>query len=125
MKNYYTAAEAIKRLHLPRSTFYRLIKEGDLPEGLVVPLRKQALYPKKDIDRLVEERARILGEFEQQPERLQFLLPTEEDFRQIVEIDHLLFPGETWMSPEELQQRLPYNPEVTHVLKDTHTNTVL
>jgi predicted DNA-binding transcriptional regulator AlpA len=125
MKNFYTAREAMEKLGLKKSTFYDLIKRGDIPEGIVLPLRRHALYPKTTIDDLAEERARILGEYEQEPERLQFMIPTPEDFEQIVAIDSALFPEETWISAEALQKRLPYNPEVTHVLKDTKTNTVL
>ncbi len=125
MKNFYTAKEAMQKLGLKKSTFYDLIKRGDIPEGTVLPLRRRALYPKAIIDRLAEEQARILGEYEQEPERLQFMIPAPEDFEQIVEIDSTLFPEETWMSAQALQERLPYNPEVTHVLKDTQTNTVL
>jgi hypothetical protein len=125
MKNFYTAREAMRKLGLKKSTFYDLIKRGDIPEGTVLPLRKRALYPKATIDKLAEEQARILGEYEQEPERLQFMIPTTEDLQQIVEIDRTLFPEETWMSVEALQERLSYNPEVTHILKDTKTNTVL
>ncbi len=125
MKNFYTAREAMEKLGLKKSTFYDLIKRGDIPGGIVLPLRRHALYPKTTIDDLAEERARILGEYEQEPERLQFVIPTPEDFEQVVEIDSTLFPEETWMSPELLQKRLSYNSEVTHVLKDTKTDTVL
>src|SRR5216684_546349 len=125
MENFYTAREAMEKLGLKKSTFYDLIKRGDIPEGIVLPLRRHALYPKATIDKLAEEQARILGEYEQEPERLQFMIPTPEDFGQVVEIDSTLFPEETWMSAEVLQERLPYNPEVTHILKDTKTNTVL
>lgn len=125
MKNFYTAKEAMEKLGLKKSTFYDLIKRGDIPEGIVLPLRRHALYPKTTIDGLAEERARILGEYEQEPERLQFMIPAPEDFEQIVEIDSILFPEETWMSAEALQKRLPHNPEVTHVLKDRKTGIVL
>lgn len=125
MNNYYTAAEAIKLLNIPRSTFYHLIKIGDIPEGVIVPLRKQALYPKKDIDKLVEERARVLAEYEQTPERLKLMLPNREDLIQLVDIDRMVFHEETLILPEEQMARFAYNPEAIHVLKDTKTNTVL
>ena len=125
MKNFYTAREAMEKLGLKKSTFYDLIKRGDIPEGIILPLRRHALYPKTTIDHLAEERARILGEYEQEPERLQFVIPTPEDFEQIVEIDSILFPEETRLSAEALQKRLPYNPEVTHILKDTKTGIIL
>ena len=125
MNNFYTAAEAMKRLRLKKSTFYDLIERGDIPKGIMLPLRRHALYPKATIDKLADEQDKILEEYGREPERLKLMIPTKEDFQQIVEIDQLLYPGETWMTTEELQERLPYNPEVTHVLKDTTTNTVV
>src|SRR6266852_2118739 len=125
MKNFYTAAEAIKKLSIPRSTFYHLINTGAIPEGVTVPLRKQALYRKEDIDKLVEERARFLEELQQEPERLKFMLPTKEDLIQLVDIDRLVFQEETLILPEEQQKRFAYNPEVIHVLKDQKTNQVV
>jgi len=125
MKNYYTAAEAIRKLKIPRSTFYYLIKQGEIPEGTIVPLRKQAFYPKTDIDKLAEERARILAEFEQAPERFAFMIPTREDLVQLVDIDSQIFHEETLIQPEQQMARYAYNPETIHVLKDTKTNTVL
>src|SRR5438876_1168794 len=125
MNNYYTAAEAIRKLNIPRSSFYHLIKIGDIPEGIIVPLRRQALYSKKDIDKLVEERARILAEFEQAPERLVFMLPDRDDLVQLVDIDRLVFQEETLILPEQQMERFQYNPEVIHVLKDTKTGLVV
>ena len=124
-KNHYTAAEVIKKLNIPRSSFYHLMKIGEIPEGIIVPLRKQALYPKKEIDKLVEERARVLAEYEQTPERLKFMLPNREDLVQLVDLDRLVFHEETLIQPEEQIARFAYNPEAIHVLKDTKTDTVL
>lgn len=104
MKNYYTAAEAYKKLKIARSTFYHLIKIGEIPEGVTEPLRKQALYRKEDIDKLVEERAKYLEELKQEPERLQFMVPTKEDLVQLVDLDRLVFQEETLILPDEQQQ---------------------
>lgn len=125
MNNYYTAAQAYRKLGIARSTFYDLIKRGELPEGIIVPLRKQALYPKKEIDKLVEERARILVELTQEPERLVFMLPNRDDLVQLVEIDRMVFQEETLIQPEEQVARFAYNPEAIHVLKDTKTDLVV
>lgn len=125
MENYYTAAEAIRKLNIPRSTFYHLIKQGEIPEGTIVPLRKQALYPKREIDKLADERMRILAELEQAPERLTFLLPSRDDLVQLVDIDRMVFQEETLIEPEEQMARFAYNPEAIHVLKDKLTNAVV
>lgn len=124
MDRYYTASEAIKKLNIRRSTFFVLAQTGQIPK-VNVPLRKQALYPKDEIDKLAAERAKILEGAEKEIAEFRFVLPSPDDFKQIVEIDKMLFPGETWMAAEELQQRLAYNPEVTHVLKNISTNSVV
>ncbi len=124
MNNYYTAKEAIRKLNIPRSTFYHLIDLGEIPKGVMVPLRKQALYRKQDIDKLVEERARFLEELEQTPERLIFMVPNRDDLVQLVDIDNMIFHEETIIFPEEQAKRFKYNSEAMHVLKDMKTNTV-
>src|SRR5712692_8072120 len=105
MNNYYTASQAIKRLNIPRSTFYYLIKRGEIPEGIIIPLRKQALYPKRDIDKLAEERVRMLEELEHEPKRLAFVVPNREDLEQLREIDLMVFHEETLILPEEQMRR--------------------
>jgi predicted DNA-binding transcriptional regulator AlpA len=124
MKNFYTAAEAVRKLNIPRSTFYHLIKIGEIPEGVNIPLRKQSLYRKEDIDKLVEERAKYLEEVQKEPERLRFVLPKREDLVQLVDIDKLVFHEETLILPEEQMKRFKYNPEAVHVLKDSKNQRV-
>lgn len=60
MESFYSASEAIEKLNLPRSTFYYLVQRGEIPK-VIMPLRKQAVYPKDEIDRLVTARSRSLG----------------------------------------------------------------
>lgn len=124
MQKYYKASEAIKKLGIPRSTFFVLVQTGAIPK-IVLPLRKQAVYSKEEIDKLAAEQAKLLEDLEQEPERLDFMRATKKELEQIVEIDQMIFSEETWMTVEELQERQPYNPEITHVLKDTKTDTVL
>ena len=64
VQNYYTAREAIKKLGIPRSTFYDLVKANEIPR-VTVPSRKRALYSKQRVDKLADQRARKLGEVEQ------------------------------------------------------------
>jgi predicted DNA-binding transcriptional regulator AlpA len=125
MDNFYTAGEAMKKLGLKKSTFYDLIKRGDIPEGVILPLRRHALYPKVAIDKLAEEQARILGQYEQEPERLKLMIPNTNDLVQLVDIDRMVFHEETLILPDEQLARFTYNPEVMHILKDTRTDRVL
>ena len=124
MEKYYKASEAIKKLGIPRSSFFVLANTNRIPK-VYLPLRKQALYPKEEIDKIAAEQAMLLQELEQSPERLVFMLPNRKDLEQLVDIDRLVFHEETLILPDEQQKRFTYNPEVIHVLKDTKTNTVL
>lgn len=124
MKTYYTAEEAMKVLELPRSTFHYLVRKGEIPK-INLPLRKQAVYPKKEIDKLAEERIRMLTEIETKDEELAFIIPNREDLEQLLEIERIRYPEETLFSPDTIQQRMQHNPENIHVLKNTKTNTVL
>jgi predicted DNA-binding transcriptional regulator AlpA len=124
MQNYYTAGKAIKKLGIPRSTFYDLVKANEIPK-VTVPLRKRAFYPRQRIDQLAEQRARILGEAAQAPERFVFVLPQRDDLEQLVDIERMFFHEAIIVPPEEQQKQLTYNPEAIHVLKDSKTNTVV
>ena len=50
-KNFYTAAEAIKRLDMKRATFFNLVKTGKItrvvPDGFI-----EGYYPKTEIDKM-------------------------------------------------------------------------
>jgi hypothetical protein len=124
VKTYYTAEEAMKILDLPRSTFHYLVRKGEIPK-INVPLRKQAVYPKKEIDKLAEERNRVLTELEVKNEELAFVIPNRDDLEQLLEIERIRYPEETLFSPDTIEQRMQYSPENIHVLKNAKTNTVL
>jgi len=124
MQNYYTAREAIKKLGIPRSTFYDLVKANEIPR-VTVPSRKRALYSKQRVDELADQRARILGEVEQTPERFVFVPPQRGDLEQLVDIERMFFNEAIIVPPEEQQKQLIYNPEAIHVLKDTKTNMIV
>ena len=124
MDTYYTAEEAMKKLGVPRNTFYDLVKANEIPK-VDVPSRKRAFYPKQRIDELAEQRARILDEVEQAPGRFVFVLPQGDDLEQLVAIERMFFHESIIVPPEEQQKQLTYNPEATHVLKDSKTNAVV
>ncbi|MBV9690087.1 MAG: helix-turn-helix domain-containing protein [Ktedonobacteraceae bacterium] len=125
MKAYYRAEEAMKKLDLPKSTFHQYVREGRIPK-IILPLRTHAVYPKKEIDRLVQEKAQILTEYEEEPERLTFIVPNLEELRQLIDdVDRLVFHEETLIMPEEQQKWLLHNPQAIHILKDTETNSVV
>jgi hypothetical protein len=124
IKTYYTAEEAMKKLGLPRSTFHHLVRKGEIPK-IVLPLRKQAVYPKQEIDKIAKQKAEMLAELETTPEHLAFVLPSREDLEQLLEIERICYPEETLFEPSIIEQRMHYNPNNIHVLKNTETNMVL
>ncbi len=124
MKTYYTAEEAMKMLDLPRSTFHYLVRKGEIPK-IILPLRKQAVYPKKEIDKIAEERIKMLKDLETIKEDISFVIPNREDLEQLLEIERVRYPEETLFSPNVIELRMQHNPENIHVLKNTKTNTVL
>ncbi len=108
MQNYYTAREAIKKLGIPRSTFYDLVKADEISK-VNRPLRKRAYYPRQRIDELAEQRARMLGEVAQTPERFVFVLPQRDDLEHLVAIERMFFHESIIVPPEEQQKQLTYN----------------
>src|SRR5258706_4501809 len=124
MDNYYTEGEAIKKLGIPKSTFYDLVKANQIPK-VNVQSWNRAFYPRQRIDEMEEQRARILGEVAQAPERFVFVLPQRDDLEQLVDIERMFFHESIIVSAEEQQKQLTYNPEAIHILKDSKTNTVV
>ena len=86
MRPYYTAEEAIRKLELPPSTFHYLVRKGEIPK-LVLPLRRQAVYPKAEIDEIVRKRTQMLADIETNTDRLQFIVPDRSDLEQLLEIE--------------------------------------
>ena len=56
---FYTAAEAVRRLGLNRTTFYTAVKAGQITR-YTPPLHKEGYYLKKEIDRLADEFALLM-----------------------------------------------------------------
>ena len=51
---YYNAQDAMARLNMKQSTFYYHVRNGTIPK-VVPPLRKEAFYPKRDVDMLANQ----------------------------------------------------------------------
>jgi len=114
----------MKKLGLPRSTFHYLVRKGEIPK-LILPLRKHAVYSKQEIDKIAKQKAEMLAELETTPEHLAFVVPDRDDLEQLLEIERICYPEETLFSPDIIEQRMHYNPQNIHVLKNTETNMVL
>lgn len=124
MKSYYTAEEAMKKLELPKSTFHYLVRKGEIRK-VTLPLRKQAVYPRQEIDQIAQERNAMLAEIETAPDRLTFMIPNRDDLEQLIELEQACYPEETIIPVDIMERRLAYSPENIHMLKDTKTNKVV
>lgn len=113
MDNFYTATEARKRLGLPRSTFFYLVKKGTIKK-VVFPGMKQGVYPRSAIDELALSIKALIDQFE--PSSV-FEPATLEDLPIEVEIDRALY-GDKGTTPLERRiERLQRNPESNFVLR--------
>lgn len=82
-KNFYTATEAIKRLGMPRNTFFNHVRSGKIKK-VVPPGQTEGYYPKVEIDKLAQ--ARELFTLEYATDTSSFTRATEEDIRGIYEL---------------------------------------
>ena len=113
LENFYTATEARKRLGLPRSTFFYLVKKGTIKK-VVFPGMKQGVYPRAAIDELALTIKALIDQYEPssvfEPAKIEDL-PTE------VEIDLTLYGKQGTTPLERRIERLNRNPESNFVLR--------
>ena len=113
MDNFYTATEARKRLGLPRSTFFYLVKKGTIKK-VVFPGMKQGVYPRSAIDELALSIKALIDQFE--PSSV-FEPATIADLETEIAIDLALY-GKGGTTPLEKRiERLNRNPESNFVLR--------
>lgn len=125
MQHHYSAQEAIQRLGLPRSTFYYLVRIG-LIRKINLPLRKQAIYLKEQIDALALERDRILaGMAVQATTAMSFGTPTLDDLRQARQMKTKHPKQRYHYEPNRELEALHYNPQAIHVLRDEARDQVI
>lgn len=120
MNELYTASEAIKRLGIPRSTFYYLVDKGEIAKVLL-PLRKQAYYDKTAIDALAESKGREEADLKSDPESFVFKIPTKAEILQLIKIDEIIWGEVGVLDPSTILDRIQYNPEYLHALVDRKT----
>lgn len=87
-KNFYTAAEAAKKLGMPKTTFFQYVRTGKIKK-VVSPGQIEGYYPKTDIDKMAKERELFILEYASEP--ITFTRATDEDMRGIYELCVSLF----------------------------------
>ncbi len=126
---HYTAREAMQRLGMPRSSFYYLVQTGQISQ-IKLPLRKQAIYPKDEIDAIAKERERILTRRSRPDSSLMFVEPTPADLDAMYELSSTFPASSTPRQGTRVWYRNATdegvgNPEALHVLKERDSGYLL
>ncbi|HJT59067.1 MAG TPA: hypothetical protein VJ761_21350 [Ktedonobacteraceae bacterium] len=113
-KGFYTAGQAVKKLHMSRSSLYNLVERGQIKK-ITPPGKTDGFYAKEDVDRLaIAQEAFIL---QYASDTSIFALAQEEDLEGIADLNAELLGG-TRASRYALRvAQYRSNPEIFHVLK--------
>jgi len=110
----YTAREAIAKIGVPSTNFYKLVKAGTI-KGVTLPGRKEAFYSKIEIDRYARAIQSYIDQYNEQT--LTFSLAIKEDIPEIRDIVAEAVGGYERTIPQEiLEAWIRKNPESIHVL---------
>lgn len=111
---FYSATEAIKKLGIPRSTFYQLVEKGTIKK-VIQPGRSNAYYLKAAIDDLIKARELFTLQYVTNPPT--FHKATEADIQGIYNVTVSLW-GTRGSVPYEVRlARYKRNPDIYYVLK--------
>ena len=113
-KNFYTAQEAIKKLGMPRATFFHLAKAGKIkrvvPEGFT-----EGYYPKAEIDKMAL--AREMFTLQYTSDSSIFRRAEEKDIQGITDLGITLFGTSTTPSQENRLACWRQNPDAYYVVE--------
>lgn len=113
-KNFYTATQAIKKLGMPRATFFNLAKSGKItrviPDGYT-----EGYYPKAEIDKMAL--AREMFTLQYTSDASIFRRAEEKDIQGIAELGVALFGTSTTPSYENRLACWEKNPDAYYVLE--------
>lgn len=113
-KNFYTAAEAIKRLDIKRATFFNLVKAGKItkvvPEGFT-----EGYYPKAEIDRMAI--AREMFTLQYATDSSIFRRAEEKDVQGITDLGVSLFGTSTTPSYDSRLACWRKNPDAYYIIE--------
>lgn len=113
-KGFYTAADAIKKLNIPKSTFYDMVERGQIKK-IVPPNKSDGFYLKVDIDRMVKAQEIFLTQYIAEPPTLE--VAKEEDIQGLYDVCISLW-GTRGTYPYDIRlARYHKNPEIFYVLK--------
>src|SRR5215469_6684124 len=113
-KNFYTAAEAAKRLGMAKTTFFQYVRTGKIRK-VVPPGQVEGYYPKTDIDKMAKARELFILEYASEPSI--FVRASEEDIRGIYELCVSLFGVTGTPNYETMLSWQRINPYTYYVVK--------
>ncbi len=118
-KGFYTAAQAIKKLHMPRSTFYDMVKRGQIKK-ITPPHKRDGYYAREDVDKIAQAQEAFVLQYA--TDNSTFEVAQEEDIDGIVDLNAELFGSVGSNKNREARYALRMtqykaNPQIFHVLK--------
>jgi hypothetical protein len=113
-KGFYTAGQAVKKLHMSRSSLYNLVERGQIKK-ITPPGKTDGFYSKEDVNRLaIAQEAFIL---QYASDTSTFAVAQEEDIEGIADLNAELFGGTTASRYDLRMAQYRSNPEIFLVLK--------
>lgn len=113
-KGFYTAAQAIKKMGLPKSTFYDMVEQGKI-QRVVPPNRSDGFYLKSEIDKLSKPYELFVLQYA--TDNSIFERASEEDIEDITELSIELF-GKTGTANQETRlAQYQANPDIFYILR--------
>jgi len=113
-KGFYTAAQAVKKTGIPKSTFNDMVKKGKITR-IVPPNRSDGFYPKEEIDRLAKAHEAFILEYALDTST--FELAQEDDLEELAALYRELFGGNRESRERLIQEWYNANTEMFYVVK--------
>lgn len=113
-KSFYTASEAIKKLNMPRNTFFNYVRDGRIKK-VIPPGQKEGFYLKANIDKLAQ--ARELFMLQYAVDTSIFEQAQEDDIAGIADLNTELFGGNRETRYDLRMSQYRANLHIFHVLK--------
>ncbi|HVB20715.1 MAG TPA: helix-turn-helix domain-containing protein [Ktedonobacteraceae bacterium] len=113
-RGFYSAAEAIRKLGVPKSTFYDMVERGQIKK-VVPPNRSDGIYPKAEIDKMAK--ANTLFMLQYATDTSVFEKAQEEDIEGITELCIELFGKNGTASYETRLAQYRSDPDIFYVTK--------
>lgn len=111
----YTAKEAQQKIGVPQSSFYNLVRAGTI-KGVILPGRKEAVYPAAEIDRYARAIHAYIDQFNE--EKWSFGLALAADIEEIRVLVGAASGGYEHAIPAEVMIAWTRkNPEALHILR--------